>query len=132
MAELEDKIRLSNLIESYGGYKKELDMYTKLCNETNSRIKDIMRELHTTGAESDTYKVTYSKVEKSSVNEDGLLSYLQKSNIPTGIIKTKEYIDFDELENAIYNGEINTDIVKGIKAYTKTTTYYQLRIQERR
>ena len=104
------ELTLDELIPQYALNKTELDSYKKLCDRDNAKIKSIMLEAdekeHTAGDY--VAKVTVS--ERESMNEEMLLEIAHTSGIPE-IVKTKEYIDFDALEDAIYNGRIPQEVL---------------------
>ena len=105
---------LDKLIPQYAANKSELDGYKKICDKENAQIKAIMSNLAVQHYEAGEYKASYSIQKRESVNEEMLLeiihSHEHECNV-SSIIKTKEYIDFDALENAIYNGLIPEDVV---------------------
>ena len=97
--------RLDALIPQYAANKAELEDYKKICDKENAIIKSIMADMDEPTYEAGGYKATYSVSERTSMNEEMLLEIAHNYGIPN-IIKTKEYIDFDALENAIYKGDI--------------------------
>lgn len=101
---------LDTLIPQYALNKQELDCYKKICDQENAQIKDIMRDFAVQKYEADGYKASYTVSKRETMNEDILLEIAHKYNLDC-VIKTKEYIDFDELENQIYNGAITEDIL---------------------
>lgn len=107
---------LNDLIDKYGFNKYELDSYKALCDESNKQIKEMMAEANLKNYNTDRYKVTYIVSERTSINEAMLIGVIHSNNIPDslGIIKTREYIDEDALESAIYNGEISDDVMAQI------------------
>lgn len=48
---------------------------------------------------------------KTSFNEDRLLAFCKKTGIPD-LVKTKEYVDMDVLESALYNKQVNPEEIK--------------------
>lgn len=107
---MQNNLTLDELIPQYAQNKSELDDYKKICDKENAQIKAIMSTLkdktYTTGE----YKATYSVSQKETMNEEMLLQIAHQHGI-SEIVKTKEYIDFDALENAIYNNRISKDIL---------------------
>lgn len=101
---------LDTLIPQYANNKSELDGYKKICDKENAQIKAIMKDFVITNYEAGGYKASYSVSERESMNEEMLLEIAHIHGIPE-IVKTKEYIDYDALENAIYNGRISQDIL---------------------
>ena len=104
--------QLLQLIPEYGNHKAKLDEYDKICKTENAEIKRIMSEEGINNISSGGYKVSYSVSERQTMNEDKLLALLQdKVSAESGIIKTKQYVDMDALESAIYNGSIPKEVI---------------------
>lgn len=101
---------LDTLIPQYAANKAEMDDYKKICDRENAEIKSIMKDFVVSSYEASGYKATYSVSERTSMNEEMLLDIAHNYNI-SGIVKTKEYIDYDALEKAIYDGEISEDVL---------------------
>lgn len=101
---------LDSLIPRYAANKAEMDDYKKICDKENAEIKAIMRDLAVHHYEAGGYKASYSVQQRESMNENMLLEIAHLFGIPE-IVKTKEYIDFDALEKAIYDGKISDDIL---------------------
>ena len=101
---------LDDLISSYAFNKTELDGYKKICDKENAQIKQIMLDSKLSEYLTDTYKVMCIVSKRESMNEETLLNIAHTYGIPE-IVKTKEYIDFDALEKAIYDGKISEEIV---------------------
>ena len=109
--------RLDALIPQYAANKAELEDYKKICDKENAIIKSIMADMDEPTYEAGGYKATYSVSQRESMNEEMLISMF--TSVPGfvkvaeqfGIVKTKEYIDYDALENALYNNAISNDQV---------------------
>lgn len=101
---------LDTLIPQYAANKNELDSYKKLCDKENAQIKAIMKDFVVTGYEAGGYKASYIVSKRETLNEEKLLEIAHQLGI-SEIVKTKEYIDFDALEKAIYDGRISEDIM---------------------
>lgn len=118
--------KLDNLITTFAQNKLILDGYKKLTDKENAEIKSIMlsENLHT--HEVGDYKATVTVSQRDTINEEMLLDIIKHSTDTNsvilsspdfGIVKVKEYIDFDALEKAIYDGKIpNETIVEMNKA----------------
>lgn len=102
---------LNTLIPQYAMNKSELDDYKKICEKENAQIKSIMADFALQHFEAGGYKASYSVSTRESMNEELLLQIAHKNHIEDLIVKTKEYIDFDALESAIYNGIISEDVL---------------------
>jgi hypothetical protein len=118
------------IIESYIGNKEKEDEYKKKASAENTQIKSIMKELDIVSCETSlgTAKITDQK--RETFIEDALIQYLKDNNVADDIIKTKEYVDFDALESAIYNERIPEDIVKGMSKCKEVKTVSVLRISK--
>lgn len=101
---------LDTLIPQYAANKSELDGYKKICDKENAQIKSIMKDFIISDYSAGGYKANYIISKRETMNEDMLLEIAHYYDIPE-IVKTKEYIDFDALENAIYNGRISEEIL---------------------
>lgn len=101
---------LDTLIPQYAMNKAELDGYKKICDKENAQIKSIMKDFVVDKYEAGGYKASYSVSTRETMNEDRLLEIAHNFGIPE-IVKTKEYIDFDALEKAIYDGKISKEIL---------------------
>ena len=108
--------KLDELVPRYGDEKTEMNRYKKLCDADNAEIKSIMSDLALQHYTAGKYKVTRSVQERESVDEDLLLNLLKP--FPEvqvhNIIKTKEYVDFDALEAALYKDALPKDVLLAI------------------
>lgn len=106
--------KLEELVDSYYIHKEEEKSLKSVISEQNNEIK---KQLMVDSLESDgKYILNTSKVvatlanrQKVSMNEDKLLE-VAKANGLESIIKTKEYIDLDALEDLLYNNQVSNDI----------------------
>lgn len=105
---LEQKETLDKLVSSYGGHNAEKTKLDKICKQENEQIKSILgtQGEHTAGG----YKAIVSTTPNESMNEAKLLELLHKHKVK-GVIKTREYVDFDALEGMIYNGQFSADVL---------------------
>lgn len=125
---------LSEVIEHYGNNKAEMDSYKKICDADNKQIKEMMNEAELKNYDSESYTVKLTEVDKSYVDEAKLIGVVHSNNLPDslGIIKTKEYIDEDALESAIYNGLISDDILRQISDCKVPKTELRLNISKKK
>ena len=115
---------LQTLIDQYGRLKAEADSYKKTLDADNKRIKELMIEAGDEKAEGSEYHVTCKLVESSKLNEEVLLNKLKEIGF-TDCIKTKEYVDIDMLESAVYAGKVDAKILADCK---EVSTTYRLNI----
>lgn len=127
MSEKEDL--LNDIIIGYYCVKNKADEYKKQVEDYNKDIKKTMKELNKTEFETDNgliAKVTTQK--RESFDEDKLIQKIKDLGVE-GIIKTKEYIDMDELENKIYRNELNASELTDCKVCKEVVT---LKVTERK
>ena len=99
---------LEQLIIDYYNNKKAQDEYKKICDAENKQIK---QEMGVATKEFGEYKATVYETTKVKIDEQRLLAILKANGYSTAI-KTKEYVDMDELESLIYNNKIDAPILK--------------------
>ena len=113
---------LQELIRLFYEDKQCLDAYKKSTDEYNKEIKQGLKELGVNEFETDSGLVAKYNIQKrESFNEDLLLQKLKELGVNTAI-KTKEYVDMDELENLIYNGELNASELSSCRIIKEVET----------
>lgn len=122
---------LDELIPQYAANKAEADSYKKICEKENAKIKAIMKDFVVTEYETGEYRATYSVSTRETLNEDKLLEIAHHFGIPE-IVKTKEYIDFDALEKAIYDGKISDDILLEMDKAKEVKEVVTLRVTKKK
>lgn len=63
-------------------------------------------------------------------DEEGLLKFIKTLNID-GVVKTKEYVDMDALENALYHGTITAEQLKKFQDVKPDTVYLTIKQKEK-
>lgn len=106
---------LQELIDSYGVNKDEESLLKKEISAQNTAIKDLMLKNSLEYYATSKYKVTYYEQNKDFMDEDALVNLFTSAPkfmsiaYEYGIVKTKEYIDMDALENAMYHYAFNQE-----------------------
>lgn len=119
--------KLQELILHYQLNKSEMDSYKKVVDKDNKEIKMIMLESQLSEFIVGDIKATCSVSEREDFIEEALIEKLKEMKVD-GVIKMKEYIDMDALENAIYNGELNAAELASCKTKKEVIT---LRVRRR-
>lgn len=107
---------LSKLIEEYGVYKVQEAEVKKEVDCRNKKIKTIMGQNNIDEYSSDNYTAFYTlRKSKDSLDEDKLLALFDELKLADsmkalGVIKTREYIDSEALESAMYKGDISDEL----------------------
>lgn len=105
---------LVDLIPKYGLHKEELDDLKKLVDRENKDIKTIIKQRIENGdgsdVEVDGWVAKYIITTRESMDEERVLQILKNAGY-TDAIKTREYVDFDVLESAIYKGDVPKEVL---------------------
>ena len=120
MEELEEE--LETLIPTYGSLDFELKNIKKKADGFKERIKTIVKSLGVKTYRAKDYEITYTEAERVSFKEDKLLIRLKEivankdSKEFEGLIKTKEYVDMDVLENLLYHNKFDEAEISSISS----------------
>lgn len=105
--EVNEERILNSTIECFYEDKQLADKYKKSAEEYNKEIKQLMSTINKDEFETDSGLIAKISVQKrESFIEEALLQKIKELKVP-GIIKTKEYVDMDLLEDAIYNEKLD-------------------------
>lgn len=101
---------LSELVEKWGSKKKMLDPLSKDVKSYGDEIKNIMVKEQIDESRSGDFVACLSFQTKEEVNEEGIIEYL-KNNVKNAgkYIKKVEVLDWDAIENAMYNQTITKE-----------------------
>lgn len=116
--------RLTELIDAFGEEKDQLKQLKDSSDKKNAEIKQLMQSCEVNSFGTHGFNATYFVKETTTVNEDKLLAMLQQRDgdrfRELGVIKTKEYVDPDALEAAIFNSAVDEDTLIAIKNCSTT------------
>lgn len=123
--------KLQELIPHYQLNKSEMDSYKKIVDKDNKEIKMIMLESQLPEFIVGDIKATCSVSEREDFIEEALIEKLKEMKVD-GVIKMREYIDMDALENAIYNGELNAAELASCQTKKEVVTLRVTKIKEKK
>lgn len=134
-----DEVRkqLDELVKAFALNKAEASDLKEVCDNQNAVIKDIMSAEGLSTYIVDGYVATYVVKQNTKVDEERLLGVLtalvcdEEKFKELGVIKTKKYVDADELESAIYNGLVEQDMLIKIKECSKVTPVPTLTVKRK-
>ena len=125
--------QLDALIDTYGVNNDQKNDLDKIVKVQNAEIKKLMSEGDLTVRDTGMYKATISVTEKSDFDEEKLLALIHKDpTLALRLIKTKEYVDSDALESAIYRGEIDKDMLVKMNDCKVTKQTVTLRVTKKK
>lgn len=113
--------KLSQLLPVYEANKSEMDSYKKLVDKDNKEIKTIMLGAELGEFIVDDIKASCSVSEREDFIEEALIVKLKEMKI-RGIVKKKDYVDMDALENAIYSGKIDAALLADCQTKKEVVT----------
>jgi hypothetical protein len=113
--------KLSQLLPVYEANKSKMDSYKKLVDKDNKEIKSIMLGAGLREFVVDDIKASCSVSEREDFIEEALIAKLKEMKV-RGIVKKKEYVDMDALENAIYNGKIDAAVLADCQTKKEVVT----------
>lgn len=109
---MENKVLLEEKLKEFSPQKMSFDILKKSIDRMNKGIKSLMGEMDITEYEVDGIKASRSISERMSFNEEVLLDKLKELGMEQ-LIKTKEYVDMEGLEKAIYKNHIKPEDLVG-------------------
>lgn len=113
--------RLAELLPIYHKQKSEMDSIKKVVDKENAEIKTLMRSADIPEFVAGDIKATCSVSERLDFIEEALIEKIKDMKV-RGIVKKKEYVDMDALENAIYNGKINAAALASCQTIKEVVT----------
>ena len=134
MEELEEE--LETLIPTYGSLDFELKNIKKKADGFKERIKTIVKSLGVKTYSAEDYEITYTEAERVSFKEDKLLIRLKEivANKDLkefeGLIKTKEYVDMDVLENLLYHNKFDEAEISSISSCQEINNIPTLKVKK--
>ena len=123
--------KLEQLIPHYQLNKSEMDSYKKIVDKDNKKIKEIMLSSQLPEFIVGDIKATCSVSVREDFIEEALIEKLKEMKVD-GVIKMKEYVDMDALENAIYNGELNAAELASCQTKKEVVTLRVTKIKEKK
>lgn len=118
-----DISKLSEIIDKYKIGKDQENALKKSNGIMNEEIKKEMKSLGITEFDTDNWTAKITSKTNESFDDEKAIKIL-KSEVPKiaeQVIRTKEYIDEDALEKAVYNHEFDVDIIAGCKIIGEPT-----------
>ena len=122
---------LEELIPIYGENNTQYNGLKKVVSEQSSEIKKLMQgnKIDEKSVGAWTAKITVKKSE--SFNDEKLLRIIKQLGLDE-LIKTKEYVDTDAMEEAIYNGTITQNMLLEISKAQEVKESVALTIKKKK
>lgn len=112
------------MVDDYVVAKMKEQEASKVTKVLGPQIKKYLAEDNLTNYDTADSSVSVQIRSSVSFDEESLINYLKSSGLSRGLVKRKEYVDFDALESAIYRGKLSDEQVKELDKFKieKTTS----------
>lgn len=121
---------LNTLIPHYYELKQELDSMDKTCKAENADIKREMENRGITDFSIGELTAKYIVKKRETMNEEMLLTLLKSKGL-NNLIVTKEHVDMDALESAMYHNEIDTETIVKMDKCKQVKETIELRVTKK-
>ena len=132
------KEEFQSVAQNYVQHDNELKKLKDICDEEKSGIKDYMQSNDMDSCDIDGYVIKYSERTKTSTDKEKMLMVLKKDwiskygDMECPYIKTREYVDMDELESVLYADELDKSVVEELNKCVTTTTVPTLTVKKKK
>lgn len=106
-----------SIVDDYVKFKKQATEADKEAKKLATDIKKYLTEHDMKHYDTADSSVSIQIRSSTSFDEENLIEYLKVSGLSRGIVKKKEYIDYDSLESAIYRGKLSEETVKELDKF---------------
>lgn len=110
---------ITKLVNEYLELKPQEKELKDKIGEINSNIKSYLAETGEDTVTTSKGSVYLSERKSDSYDEEGMIEFIKSLGL-RGIVKKKEYIDFDALESALYHEKFSEEQKKELNKF-KTT-----------
>lgn len=114
-------LELHELIPRYHRENELVKEHKKIADADNKQIKKVMSENDISEFSTHGLVAKITVAERVDLMEDVLMDKIKEMGIE-GIIKTREYIDMNALEDALYHGKINAATLAKAQTKKEVTT----------
>ena len=127
---------LDDLVSDYGHVDSQIKSLKKIADEEKEEIKSILVERGETTWTAGGYTVQKVVSERESLNEEKLMPILKQywasahGSMECPFIKTREYVDMDRLEEAIYQKELTPSVLAEMDKCREVTTVVSLKCKK--
>lgn len=122
-----NKTEITEAVNTYLELKPEEKALSDKIGKLNKAIKDYMISNTEDNISTDVGSVNLSTRKKEVWDEDSMIAYIKSLGL-RGIVKKKEYIDFDALESALYHDKFNDEQKSELNKFKTVNETYVLTI----
>ena len=122
---------LTKLVNTFIEAKLKADEYDKLAKEINAKLKIMMREMKLSMVENDDYIVNLSVQHRDTFDEAPMIQFMEENKVANWTIHSKKFVDMEELEKAIYNGDISQEQMDELQKFRISKPVDVLKIKKK-
>lgn len=122
---------ISEAVDRYGELKAQESKLKKEVDSTNKKIKDYMMKGPET-LEGNSYVATCKKYVNEDFDKEALIKVLKEHGMADGIVETKEVVNDEALENAVYNNKFPKDVLVEMSKCKVRKETYRLTIEKKK
>ena len=105
------------MVDDYVVAKKKEQEASKITKTLGNQIKKYLAEDNLTSYSTEESTVSIQSRTSVSFDEELLIEFLKSEGLTRGLVKKKEYVDFDALESAIYRGKLSDEQIKELDKF---------------
>mgnify|MGYP006988839525 CR=1 FL=1 len=110
------------IVDDYVDAKTREQEANKVVKSLNNEIKSYLQANNMTECTNSSGTRICTQIRHSeSFDEENLIEYLKVAGLSRGLVKKKEYIDYDALESAIYRGKLSEEQLKSLNGFKNVT-----------
>ena len=122
--------KLERLVNDFGKSNELSKILKKETSDLGNSIKEIMQKEGISKSYSNGYIANLSTIKSETFNEEKLLDFMKTQEEFKDCIKTKEYVDMKILEDKIYEGLIQKDLLLKLNDYKETKDTVRLVVKK--
>lgn len=123
---------IKKLVESYIINKEHEADFKKQASAENTQIKELMGKYNLSEVPTDLGTAKLTEQVSTTFIEDELIKFLKENNLADDIVKTKEYVDYDALESALYHDKLTDEQKAEMSKCQEHKTTLVLRISKKK
>ena len=111
------KEEFDSMVDDYVVAKKRETEAGKITKTLGNQIKTYLSEDNLKEYSTSNYSLKLQIRSSVNFDEELLIEFLKSEGLTRGLVKKKEYVDFDALESAIYRGKLSEGQVKELDKF---------------
>lgn len=116
--ETEEKNDFQSLVDEYVEAKTREQEAGKIVKSLGAEIKSYMKDNKLSELQSSSgTRLCVQERHSTNFDEELLIEFLKSEGLNRGLVKKRDYVDFDALESAIYRGKLSEEQIKELDKF---------------